>query len=203
MADNEWSKDDEAWFETLAGRDTAIDSKAKREAEVLRRVILEQAEHALDEEDTPSQPRMGEEQLLFRLKREGLLTRGSQTSRWRTFRVPAAAAAVILVALALPLIYRNLVTDTSSVFPGDEGLQFRGPTQTIKVDDPKRTADEICEKLRAIDLPAHCYPYEDRWIIEVPLTSPVPVKLGELLEGYKLEVPNSGRLVVIVSPQGR
>jgi hypothetical protein len=138
-------RDLDAWLDGLRGRPVA-GSPASHEAATQREAIA--AAHAT----RASEPQDPQElqRLLFRLRREGLLGAGAdaaaqpgRTTRWR---LPAAAAAVLALGLALTMIGPGLWHG------GDEPvLRSGGAVQVLEVlaADVASTAQRLATALKA------------------------------------------------------
>lgn len=136
-------RDLDAWLDGLRGR-SAVGSPANPEAAAQREAIA--AAHAT----RASEPQDPQElqRLLFRLRREGLLGAGTdaaaqpgRTTRWR---LPAAAAAVLALGLALTMIGPGLWHG------GDEPVLRSGPTLQVLEVDAAAVADTTARVQQAL-----------------------------------------------------
>ena len=135
-------KEDEQWLSALAGHpDPNADRLLNRQAESLRKALLAQ-KAALNAQTAPADETLYQ-QILFRLKREGL--RG-EPAKWQQPQFWAVAATVVLgVAIVLRA---GLFTPS-----GEEDLfAVRGGGLAIVqiVDDPEARLTELLAGLRAI-----------------------------------------------------
>lgn len=154
-------KDDAAWLATLAGQEnTAADASTRAQAEALRTALLAQSQRM--DSRVPLADDAQYQQLLFRLRREGLTGHSSplnQVVAWgraqgkmaaRTMASPniwawgLAACAVLVVGVAL---------QWSRVPHGSDGPDMRqilrGQGTVLIVSDPKARASELVTGLKA------------------------------------------------------
>ena len=190
-------EDDEKWLDILSGHDdgTHVDPRLKGEAEALRRAILNR--YGKNDQEEPPLDEGSLDRMLFRLKREGLLETKKAKPHWYG-SVPAAVAAVLALALVLPLAYQ-LTSVRESQLPGDQDLtQMRGGAEMQQVlsDDPARTAADFRDELEALDIQPKVDEFEGRWYVDVHLPVPLTGKVKEFLDRHGLESGQGGRLIL-------
>lgn len=142
-------RDDEAWLEALRGKAAAgTDAATRREADDLRKAL--RALHAERSVSAAPDDAQSLQRLLFRLRREGLLTSGAAAPRaaparpaawWR--RAPLALAAALALGVALTVMM------PAGWWSGEEDVMRSGAVQTIEVDDVAATVQRLDAALRA------------------------------------------------------
>jgi hypothetical protein len=154
-------KDDAQWLATLAGqKNTGADPLLQAQAEALRRALQAQTQHM--DSRVPLADDAQYQQLLFRLRREGLTGKISPMAHVMTWgrtqgqmaaRVMAshnamvwgvAACAVLVIGIALQW---NQMSQVSS--GPDMRLVLRGQGTVLIVSDPKARATELIAGLKA------------------------------------------------------
>ena len=154
-------KEDEQWLNALAGRaDPVADSKVTRQAEVLRRVLKARIE--MIEKQVPKADGAQYEQLLFRLRREGLTAPLAVSQNPVGWRLAAKRAATTLIAgewqnsmlwgVAATLVLGVGIVIQMDVLHNDQDdvntLRGGGPS-TLLVNEPEVHLAELLVGLRA------------------------------------------------------
>ena len=175
-------EDDEKWLGILSGRDSgaSVDPRVKREAEALRRAIL--SKHSKDSQEDPSLDEGSLDRMLFRLKREGLLEAQKVKPR-RYGAFPAAIAAMLVLAIVIPLAYQMTSIRDSQQLGDEEWTQMRGgeEIQQIWSDDPARMAIDIKGKLEALGVQSKIDEFEGHWYVDAYLPVPVSGQIQDFL----------------------
>lgn len=133
-------KEDEQWLSALAGQpDHGADPKLNLQAESLRRAL--KARSAMLEAKVPTADAAQYQQLMFRLRREGL---ASSQNRWRNPMLWGLAATVVLVV--------GVVFQTGGLHQDqDDANTLRGGGQStvLTVAEPEVRLAELLAGLRA------------------------------------------------------
>ena len=133
-------KEDDQWLNALAGRpDPATDSVVNQQAEALRRVL--QAQRAKLEDSVPQADDTQYQQLLFRLKREGLL---KANRPWHNPMLWGLAATLVLGV--------GVVLQMGGIYPGQDDadtLRGGGKATVLVVDNPEVRLVELLSGLKA------------------------------------------------------
>jgi hypothetical protein len=155
-------KEDDQWLNALAGRaDPVADSKVTRQAEVLRRVLKARIE--MIEKQVPKADGAQYEQLLFRLRREGLTAPLAVSQNPVGWRLAAKRAATTLIAgewqnsmlwgVAATLVLGVGIVIQMGVLPHDQddanALRGGGQSTVLLVNEPEVHLAELLAGLRA------------------------------------------------------
>lgn len=192
MNDKDTDRDDQAWFDLLAGRtsDQAC-PEARRDAEDLRAAILQR-------HDLPQAPEMDErarsERLVNRARAEGLLDPGRTCTDdrprwWKGSFLPWWSRLGGAVAL---LVMFGTVWQLQRPVDPDEGrsaeVERGSGVQRLQADDPNALRERLMADLRAAG--AEVQPYErlTRLGIDVDLPQPVPQALTDVATRYGLHM---------------
>lgn len=187
-------KDDQDWFALLTGQSVPDAHPATaREAQALRRAVL--AEHATPVDEGSG--RAGLERLLFRLRREGLLT--PRRPVWRRPAVWSAVAAAALVVSLLPWMlsrepHPGLLPDP---VPVQKGLRL---PQVLYAADPLDHARTLQAALTALGIAVQHLSQGDSQVLMAQLPQSPEVAVRDVLQQYRLTVPSDGKLLVEILP---
>jgi len=184
-------KDDQDWIRVLAGEEAKdADMATVREARALRAAMLEYEQR---DEAADFDGQRGLQQLLFRMRREQLLTR--EKRRWNLV-IPMAIAATLALSVGIGIyMEREASTDDLTKTRGI------GIAQTLQVADPAATRDALVKDLTALGAQPKVREGQGAIVIEATW----PVKPGEghaaFLERHKLTAPGEYVLEIRVVPQ--
>jgi hypothetical protein len=184
--------DDEAWLSGLLGEQSPRGTH-QREGATIRRVIrahaYEQAQRIADADSAEW------EQLLFRLKTEGLLKEEGKSTRLPFTRGPNAA-----MSLAASIAAIGIIVGYGALVPQEVEVQ-RSASADLIVPDPTVVADELREMTKTIGGEMALY-RRCNGVVELELPN-TPEVLTELREVYAL-TPNAAlsdrRLSVQIAP---
>ncbi|WP_374511014.1 hypothetical protein [Niveibacterium sp.] len=178
------------WLAELAGQDMA--RGARSEPQALRRVILNEASQ---QEQLATDDDQATEQLLFRLRREGLLKRR---------RIPAwgYALAATLAAAAI-----GLVVLRESPSPAPEGVAYgeppiwRGAFAQFEVRGraPRASAEKLVGALRAEGVQADIYALGAIYTVDTELAAPLSAAVQAQFQALGIAV-KPGRVRVEFKP---
>ena len=171
------SDSDQQWLDRLAGKLTpASDAAALREADALRRAILDEKamQDAAGADADQAAQEAGAQRLLFALRREGLLASGGETAtaapvRKPAWMIPSALAASVLVGfLALQALQFGQIPVSY-----DEPPTMRGEIQTVTLRDkaPKDRAEAVAGQLKAAGLSARLYQSGSKFVVDTDLVA--------------------------------
>lgn len=134
--------EDEQWFNALAGKpDPAADPEINREALALRSALKARSEQMATE--IPKADSAHYEQLMFRLRREGLIDTGRQSNPNKRFVRFAVAASIMLSAglIFLTHLHQNPQQNEAEVFRG------LGDMQIVLAVDPEKHLTHLTTEL--------------------------------------------------------
>ncbi len=163
------NNDDQDWLDVLSGqRSGASETATGKQAEALRRAIRDEQLDAPESLDPVSVRRM-RNQLIGRMRREGLLDSSPGYFDKRVVAL-AGVAAIVLVAF---LGYRHMagyvppVPGMSEDFPIQLVTRADLEVQRLLVDSPERTAAMLVRECGALGLPWRLSKVGDDWLLEV------------------------------------
>jgi len=185
MADDD---EEQRWIEALAGRGGAGGDAARREAEALRAVLVDdRREPVLDGAGLES----GLQRLMFRLRRENLLGKGRPLASWLPLAMAASLVAAVGVASWVALDRPAEV----------EEFEFRGGNvQQIAAAEPARTADAIAADLRALDITVVRRDGKTASFVEALVQNRADPRLAPALARHGLVPGDAGPVLVRVVP---
>lgn len=196
MADMD--KDDQDWLDALAGKpESGSDSPAEREARLLRATIHAQQQSA---SAPPDEVERGLEQLLFRLRQEGLLDKAKKP-RWHwPDGAWMAIAATVVITVAISTLWPGM---ENGLAPKDEIGQMRGgKAQIIHASDPDNQARQLRSELEKLGAHVETRQVGPVWVIkaQVPVRKMAEARLIAGQYGYRL--PDDGMLRLEIRPLG-
>jgi len=181
----------ERWLAELAGHDATRGERC--ESQALRRVILDEAAReaptlALDDDRAT-------EQLLFRLRREGLLKHRRLPAWGYALAATLAAAAVGLVVL------RDNPAPTPEVVAYGEPPIWRGAYSQLAVRNaaPRASAEKLVVALRAEGVQADIYAMGPVFTVDAELPDPLTPALAAPFKAFGLTV-KPGRVRIEFKP---
>ena len=182
--------DDTAWLDALAGKPAGTAGPKGVELPSALRAALQKRSEALGR-DVPEADAAQYQQLLFRLRSEGL---AQQRPVWQSTRVWAMAASVVASVA--------LVVQMSGLLPErDEGMVMRGGGQAtvLLVNDPEARLAELQRGLRM----AKAEPKVERLGGgKIQLTLKATTEALDYLATQRIEPSiKEGRIVLLLSPQ--
>jgi len=188
------SEEDRIWLETLAGKRTGGDSTVAREAEGLRRAMLERS---IDEEAlarSVSDTRRAE-RLLERARRGGAMRRRAPVAWLAGWPGLLATAAVCVVAIGIGF------QSAGRKSPGlDETVRSASPHAfVLTADDPSKLRDQIADELDAVGVTARMYEHLGREGIDAELPDPLPEPVRAVLARHGVPQPADGVLRIEVT----
>ena len=177
--------EDEQWLSALAGRsDPAADSTRNLQAEALRRALKARAERL--DAAVPAADAAQYQQLLFRLRREGLL---SAPPIWQNPKMWGGAATVVLGVA--------VVIQSAGLFqgPGDADVMRGSKAGTLIVAEPEARLAELLTGLRAAGEEPVVKREADGAVV---LTVNSSAKVLDYLNSQRIEPPVSDGKIVLV-----
>jgi hypothetical protein len=169
------SDDDQAWMDAMAGRRAAgLDPRSEQEALALRKVALEKAAaQALD----ASAVQAGEQRLLARLAREGLLGRRERAAA-APWRLAFAAAAALVLGVGLMIQYSGLLTTGEATYDEPPGYRGAPERRSVRAPDARAYAEALQREIAAGGGGARVYQRGQVYYVELSLApgSPEPVR---------------------------
>lgn len=191
-------KDDQAWLDALAGKpESGSDSPAEREARLLRATIHAQQQSA---SAPPDEVERGLEQLLFRLRQEGLLDKAKKSPRHWPNGAWMAIAATVVIAVAVSALWPGM---ESGLSPTDEIGQMRGgKVQIIRASKPDNEAQQLRSELEKLGTRVETRQAGPVWVVkaQVPVQKMAEARLIAAQHGFGL--PDDGMLRLEVRPLG-
>lgn len=188
------SNDDEKWFNSLTGKsDEDADGRLLREA-------LQRRESAAPSESVSSQE---VDQLLFRLKKEGLLNKPKRATfnHW----LMGIAASLFVVFLSLNLIFdRSAITDDDMAvllhpdiqvmrsLPSDNDQQ-----QQFIFNDPHLLATTLSKVFTHYGINGDVTPTVEGYRFSASLPEDAPIALTELLIDMQIDIPDNRNLIIV------
>ncbi|WP_172203990.1 hypothetical protein [Niveibacterium sp. COAC-50] len=179
------------WLAELAGREAARGERS--ESQALRRAILNEAR--LDAAPPAADDEHATEQLLFRLRREGLLKRRRLPAWGFALAATLAAAAVGLAVL------RQATPPATEVVAYAEPPIWRGAYAQfeVKTPQPRVSAEKLVAALRAEGIQADIYAAAQVYTVDTELADPVKPALAAHFKAIGLAV-KPGRVRVEFKP---
>ncbi len=191
--------DDDRWLDILSGRDAgeSADATTRREARALRTALLRDGYK--DTED-PALDEQSLERLQFRLRREGLLGRSSRLKRWFRDTPLSAVAALLVLAIVLPITLQMNRTHDEAVPVVPDEVRSRSvvPAQTLLAQDPRVHAEQIASRLRETGLTVKISEFDGAWYVDTQLPAPVTEDTRAFLESLGLTVEAGQRLFIAI-----
>lgn len=189
--EEEWTREDEDWFNLLSGK--AVDHASPENrllAENMRETILAQQR---EKEMLPSEEQLNQERqrLLFRLHKEGLLKKKKRTLTPYLGLAMAAGLAFVLVTTPTVQQYLKPAKKMPAV---TVTKQFTGP-QVIYSTDPGAEADRFANEMEKLGLHIQRIEEDDTCIVVVEVAGK-PEALEKILGSFALEPVESGKLIV-------
>ncbi len=178
-------QDDRAWFDTLAGRESAgANPGTVKEAEAVRRAALAAT---LDQEAQDLNIESGAQQLLFRLRREGLDHAAAKKQSWQTWGA-FSIAATLLLAVGVVMLQAPTVEDM---------LMYRGAgAQTLTTPDTAKLAATLTAELDALGIQAKITRFGATHTITANWPAKPDAKHAAFLKRHGLQQPASGMLTI-------
>jgi hypothetical protein len=177
-------QDDQHWFDTLAGRNGAnADSATTKEAQAVRRAVLVVKP---DQDAADLDVEAGTQQLLFRLRREGL-DGVNRKKTWQWYGAFALAATLVL-AVGVVLLQSPPVEDTP-IYRG-------GGAQTIITPDTAKLAATLTTDLEALGIKAKVTRFGATFTLAADWPSKPGAKHAAFLKRHALKQPAVPTLVI-------
>ncbi len=188
-------EDDSDWLALLAGRPAPnARPETQREAQALRKILLQREARHRQETDS-EEHRRAYERLLIRLRAQGLMP-ASRRRWWQgPALIPALAASVALVTLALPLLKRAPPPTDTPVFKG-----FQLP-QAIHAARPRATARSLAADLKRLGIEASLSQKGDAMQLQASLPPRPSAALQDWLRHHGLRATNHRLRVLILPPR--
>lgn len=180
-------KDDDAqWWEALAGRTLSdISPEERRRIETVRAVVKEYVASAEAELDVDTAHKA--QQLLFRVRREGLLKARPLWQRPAAW-IPLAAAAALVLGLSVAVLAPERGDIEGSVIRGGEGPQI------IETRDVDKALAEIVALLERAGVKTKTYPIGAYRGLEADVPPEQRAALRGALQSLQVKLPEDGRL---------
>jgi len=185
--------EDLKWFDALNGRMTADGAElteAEREGLILRAAILSEQQEVKSPDENNRHAEY--EQLLFRLKREGILEKDPSrqakavvASTWLSrISFPQSIAAAIVLAIIIPVTYQIMnqtnstespvtlpIAQTPQVFESPAPKALISELSVIFAADPEKTVELITQNLQQLNIKSTAYMLNEMWHIEASTES--------------------------------
>lgn len=181
-------KNDQDWFDTLAGRTAAnADPATAKEAQAVRRAVLA-VKSDQDAQKFDVEP--GAQKLLFRLRQEGLDGATPKKKTWQFYGAFALAATLVL---AVGVVMRQP--------PPDEDMPiYRGSSaQTINTSDTTKLAATLTAELEAMGIKPKVIRFGATYTISAAWPAKPDAKHTAFLKRHTLIQPAGNTLVIEVS----
>lgn len=185
--------EDQAWLDRLAGRKgDELSDRTRAEADAVRKAILDRQAREAPATATETQAQL--EKLLFRLRREKLLEASQPAARRWVFRSPLAAAAMLVIAVGVAFVARELIA------PPQDPVEMRGieGPQTVRAADIEKTANEIATALTSAGATVREYPLGLARGIEATIPRDRRAAVLPAITPFGLKLPADDRLVIEV-----
>jgi len=177
-------QDDQNWFDTLAGRNGVnADHATTKEAQAVRRAVLVLKP---DQDAADLDVEAGAQNLLFRLRREGL-DAVSRKKSWQFYGAFALAATLVL-AIGVVLLQAPPVEETP-VYRG-------GGAQTITTPDTAKRAATLTTDLEALGIKPKVTRFGATFTITADWPAKPEVKHVAFLKRHALKQPAGATLVI-------
>lgn len=202
---------DEKWFEVLAGRKVKdLEPKIQREAEELRKVILQKNKRELGNNNV-IQDEVTEassiKKLLVRLKQEGLLDDANTQLKSKWLKKVSAVAAVLFLTIGvftlIPLDQESLLPQTSPDF-SEPRVRSGIEAQTIQVKDNKhsiKVAHQLIKQLKELNIPYRLIPQGEsnkpQWQLEIYIPFDPSEPILTFLAKWHLTTTDNGWIKIV------
>ena len=192
------NKDDENWFDALAGKPNPnTDSSTLQEASALRTAILSTNEYPQQKTATVVNIQ-ALQNLKERLRSEGLLDRKSRTSNSRlTIATSLVASIVVCISVSMSVL-------NSSDMPSlESNTTFRGTLDSaiINTDNPEFTANQFAQTLGKLDIKAQVQCVDMVCTIEAFIPSNREDEVNTLLKNWGKTTGTNGHLFLTFQTQ--
>ena len=193
--------DDQAWLETLAGRQSANESASEgadaREARRLREAILQHLGTTADEPSTEDPQRVAA--LIERARKQGLLVpRVATVPRKRTSIVPLGIAATIVCLVGATALWHAFHGETTQVQRGG-----RDAVVHLQAADPLQLKQQIIRELQSAGVAASGYESLGVQGIDADLPLPTSPQVQQVLRQHGIPIPADGVLRVEIGAQSQ
>jgi len=203
------TEDDNNWFDTLTGKRKSVgnDSSVNKEANVLRRAILtnEKIHSRASSQVSESDKKMTQEKLMFRLKSEGLLEETVQKNlkpKWQQPKWFAAVAAVLVVALAIPILMDRQNSGNQNV----ADIRYYGGLKdiVIKVSNVEKTKTHLVAKFTEMGILKNTEELNSAWYLTLKIKMPPSKKMVShlielgVIKNSKKSIHQSGTIILLI-----
>lgn len=191
-------RDDQPWFDLLAGRAAPGASlRTQAEAAALRSALRRHAGAAPPGQPAPADERIT--RLLARARADGVLPAAAgqpphQRAPRRAWATGALAAGVAALGLAL------LLQRPGSDGPPADSVLRGAAVQQLQAADPLQRRDQLLQALRAAGLDAQPFERLGRPGLDIALPVPLPPAQARALAGLGLAAPPGPSLLVELLP---
>ena len=192
------NRDDENWFDALAGKpNPSTDSSTLQEASALRTAIMSTNEYPQQKKATVVNIQ-ALQNLKERLRSEGLLDQKSRTSNSR-LTIAASLAASIVVCVSVSMSVLN-----SSDMPSlESNTAFRGNLDSaiVNTENPEFTANQFKQALGKLDIKAQVQCVDLICTIEAFIPSDREDEVNALLKNWGKTIRTNGHLFLTFQTQ--
>ena len=177
-------RDDDIWFDSLAGREGDEPEKAAAAARAVRAAILTRI--AADESPVAGQNSRRESELIARARAAGLLP-PTRTTQYR--RLPAFLAAASIAGLAVTVTLQMRSESPTPVTRGSASGIAR-----IHSEHPKELQQQLIRELKSVGVQARGYESFGRPGIDADMPIPLPAAVREILARHGITAPQDNVL---------